>query len=596
MKHKKFTRFIAGALAVALVPTFGMIGCKRDEGPNPAAPENTDAYDIPQDYYRTYYEVFVRSFADGNGDGIGDIRGLINNLDYLNDGDDSTTEDLGINGLWLMPVNSSPSYHKYDVSDYYDIDDEYGTLEDFDELVEECDKRGIWLQMDLVLNHSSSDHPWFKAALKEAQSGVRPENSEYMKRYCFYEKGTEPNIGKAKYADAPNSNYKYLCNFSTNMPDLNLDLDDYDPTCGANIVFEEITKIVDFWLERGVHSFRLDAAPWACAYDTNYNEANELFWTRFNDYCDEKGAEVFGKPDDGIARYCYNVAEVWAGKQTILDFYKTKMTSFNYSLGGESTGDGFAGVSNERRSAYWLANELQFLQTSALANDPNAIMSNFISNHDNNRSAGYFNYDPVRIKKAAGLYLLAPGNPYIYYGEEIGAAGSGKDENKRLPFNWGDSSKGATSAPKGADYAGSQELGTWKSQNRDKNSILTYYRNAIKLRNRFPEIARGNIVAYALDENSKLGVQAEIAAANEGKQLYQVNSLNDTVIAYTLTWGEKSVLIVQNVGKAATVDLSAFNGYEVVGTLDAQGDGSIAQDGSSLEMSSGTVAVLKKSA
>ena len=101
-----------------------------------------------EDNYRTYYEVFVYSFFDGNGDGIGDLKGLTEKLDYINDGNPETTEDLGCNGIWLMPIMPSPSYHKYDVTDYYEIDPAYGTMDDFETLMEECNKRGIKVIID----------------------------------------------------------------------------------------------------------------------------------------------------------------------------------------------------------------------------------------------------------------------------------------------------------------------------------------------------------------------------------------------------------------------------------------------------------------
>ena len=125
---------------------------------------DTIPLNVINDNYRTYYEVFVYSFYDSDGDGIGDLKGLISKLDYINDGDDTTDTDLGCNGLWLMPIHPSPTYHKYDVTDYYGIDPVYGTLEDFQELLAACDERGIKVIMDLVLNHSSSGHPWFQEA------------------------------------------------------------------------------------------------------------------------------------------------------------------------------------------------------------------------------------------------------------------------------------------------------------------------------------------------------------------------------------------------------------------------------------------------
>ena len=113
---------------------------------------------------RVFYEVFVRSFADSDGDGIGDLRGLTQRLDYLNDGDPATTDDLGVTALWLMPVAESPSYHGYDVVDYRAVESDYGTADDFKALVEAADERGIAIVVDFVINHSSRDHPWFQEA------------------------------------------------------------------------------------------------------------------------------------------------------------------------------------------------------------------------------------------------------------------------------------------------------------------------------------------------------------------------------------------------------------------------------------------------
>ena len=582
MKVKKaLSIFTSCAVALSLGLCGVACGGGDDEsGPNPAAPRNTYEYDIPQDYCRTYYEVFVRSFADGNGDGIGDFKGLIDNLDYLNDGDDATTEDLGINGIWMMPINSSNSYHKYDVKDYYDVDKEYGTLEDFDKLVEECNKRDIWIQMDLVLNHTSSEHAWFRQARTDARAGKTPETSEAMAKYCFIP--TSEVNGRDGYWEVSGSEYSYLGNFSVEMPDLNL---------SNTAVREEIKKIVDFWLERGVHSFRLDAVPWAFADASIYTEANGEFWTWFNDYCQQKGEKVYGKEGDGINSYCYNVGEVWTGNMDIEKFFGTGMSCFNYSFGGADD-VGFAELANGwgTSDGGWFTGKLQQIQQGTLEKDPDALLSNFLSNHDNDRSAGYFNYDAVKIKKAAALYLLAPGNPYIYYGEEIGAAGSGVDPNKRLPFNWGDG-RASLKNPPGAKYSGDQRFGTWKSQNRSTSSILTFYRNAIQLRNRFPEIGRGVMEACGIDASGKITTQSAIIAA--GSSLNSTNSRNSRLAVYTLTWNGRTVLIVHNVGSDEVVlDTSGYAGYGLVGSLQANG-GRVTLDGTSLTMSAATVAVLK---
>ena len=160
----------------------------EEEASSPEAWESLPLQMI-DDNYRTYYEVFVYSFCDSDGDGIGDLQGLISRLDYINDGDDATDTDLGCNGIWLMPVNPSPTYHKYDVADYYAIDEAYGTLEDFQELLSECDRRGIKVIMDLVLNHSSSQNPWFQdaCAYLKGLGGAQPDTAEcpYFDYYHF---------------------------------------------------------------------------------------------------------------------------------------------------------------------------------------------------------------------------------------------------------------------------------------------------------------------------------------------------------------------------------------------------------------------------
>ncbi|MDE7464748.1 MAG: hypothetical protein K2M48_06935, partial [Clostridiales bacterium] len=258
---------------------------------------------------------------------------------------------------------------------------------------------------------------------------------------------------------------------------------------------------------------------------------------------------------------------------------------------GDSGRDGFAGVVNEFKQAAAIMEALEDTQKNVLALDPDALLSNFLSNHDNDRSAENF-ASATDIKKGAALYLLAPGNPYIYYGEEIGAFGSGRDENKRLAFNWGDKRK--VKDPSDADYKEKQEYGTVKSQTTDANSILTYYRNAIKIRNRFPEIGRGLMTAYALNADGKLTKTSDIRSSigKEGS-LYTVNSRNMSIAAYTLTWNDREVLIVHNVGKKeTTIDASAFADHEVVATLKANG-GKVSFADGSLTMSSGTVAVLK---
>ncbi|MDE7108130.1 MAG: hypothetical protein K2O39_07395, partial [Clostridiales bacterium] len=566
MKLKKVTTtFVALCAATSIGVSMIACGGGGDNTPNvpmsgptytTATPTNTYEYNIPQDYCRTYYEIFVRSFADGNGDGIGDLQGLIDNLDYLNDGDDSTTTDLGINGIWLMPIHQSSTYHKYNVADYYSIDSEYGSMKDFEALVAACDERDIWLQMDLVLNHTSDEHEWFRAAVEEAQFGLEPDDPDAvnMQKYNFVHQEKAPFDGMTWRKVNGTSDYWYVGNFSTDMPDLNL----------ANTeVRAEIENIVEFWLNKGVHSFRLDAVPSAFGTPSNasFSAANKEFWTWFNAMCAQKGEEVYGERYPNVAQYCYNVGEVWSGTDTVVNYYETKMSCFNYGYAADPD-SGFSGAANGK-SAAALVSSLKQTQAQMLAKSDAAMLANFLSGPDNDRSAGYMRRDVTKIKNAASLYLLMPGNPYIYYGEEIGALGSGKDENKRLHFNWGGDKN--VNDPPAANYSGQQDLGTMLDQTNDANSILTYYRQAIQMRNRFPEIGRGIIGALALNAQNKL-VDAT------GVDLNKDNKANQSIAAYTLTWNGETILIVHNVGTSRVkFNASEFKNYGVVGSLHASG-------------------------
>ena len=198
-----------------------------------------------------FYEVFVRSFADSTtgplaNDGVGDLRGLIERLDYLNDGDPNTTDDLGVTALWLMPICESPSYHGYDTVDYYAVDQEYGTNDDYRELTDECHKRGIRVIIDLVLNHSSSDHPWFQESTRPAA----PRRDWYI--WDDAEPGWKGPWGQPVWHGSPagdGSHYYGL--FWSGMPDLNYHNEE---------VTREVFELIRFWLE-DMHAdgFRLDA-------------------------------------------------------------------------------------------------------------------------------------------------------------------------------------------------------------------------------------------------------------------------------------------------------------------------------------------------
>ncbi|MBD5546611.1 MAG: alpha-amylase [Lachnospiraceae bacterium] len=423
-----------------------------------------------EDNYRTYYEVFVYSFFDGNGDGIGDLQGLTDKLDYINDGNPMTTTDLGCNGIWLMPIMPSPSYHKYDITDYYEIDPEYGTMDDFENLIEECDKRGIKVIIDLVINHSSSEHPWFQEActyLAELGDG-EPSLDEcpYVDYYHFSKEA------KNGYSQVPGSDvWYYEAQFFYGMPDLNL----YNEQLRS-----EIEGIVDFWLSKGVGGFRLDAAK---EYETGADSANVEILTWFTDMVKEKKEDA------------YLVAEVWTDISTYAQYYDSGIDSvFDFSF---ADSDGIiANVVKASTPASAYGKSLENVQTIFAEHNPDYIDAPFYTNHDLGRSAGYYSgdYSEAQTKIAGALNLLMTGNAFVYYGEELGMKGAGKDENKRAPMYFSDDKDmaGMCNGPADMDSV-KMKYGSLEEQQPNPYSIYNYYKKAIRIRNAFPAIMKGSV-------------------------------------------------------------------------------------------------------
>lgn len=475
---------------------------------------------VIEDKNRNYYEIFVASFCDSDGDGMGDIQGLISKLDYINDGNPDTDTDLGCNGIWLMPINPSPSYHKYDVVNYMDIDSAYGTLDDFKQLIEECDKRGIKIIIDLVMNHSSIANEWFKTArdyLAELPDDKEPDASEckYVDYYTFVKGETAGN-----YYKAGKSNYYYEGQFSQQMPDINLD----NPDVRAE--FEQIAK---FWLDMGVGGFRLDAAK---EYFSGQPEKNVEVLTWFNNYVKSVNPDA------------YIVAETWtadydryleSGIESAFDFSYASYDG-NIALtahGGDPTYSGL-----------YFAKNLMKTQEKVSSYTENSIQAPFISNHDLDRPASYLGYDENKIKFAHGLLSMMNGSTFIYYGDEIGLGGSGADENKRSPMIWSSTDKtgeckGPTNMTK--EYV-INNFASVEEQLKDDKSILSYVKHAMQLRNIFPEIARGKI--EILDEVT-----------------------DEKICAMSKTYNDSKIIILINTSKTDTkaVELSrANNGYECI--------------------------------
>ena len=510
---------------------------------------------VIDDIYRTYYEVFLYSYYDSNGDGIGDINGLISKLDYLNDGDDTTDTDLGINGIWLMPIMPSTTYHKYDVANYYDIDPEYGNLDDFKNLIAECDKRGIKVIIDFVINHTSTQNEWFKSAVKSL--GIEPcgqetcthkelcrEHNPYFGYYNFVE--GKPNQGA--YYSTGQGDWYYEAVFWDQMPDLNL----ADTNLRSD--FEDIMK---YWLDMGVGGFRLDAAKEFYSGNTEKN-VEVLKWV--TDYVKEVN------PDN------YLVAEVWDSFGTMSQYYQSGIDSlFNFPFAQEQgkivttinyTGDNNSGSSFGRA--------MVTVQDKFKSFNENAIDASFFTNHDTARAAGYFNYDENKIKMAAGMNLMMAGNSFIYYGEELGMSGSGRDENKRAPMYWSTTNlTGMTFGPQDME-AVTHNFGTYEDQVDDPMSIFNYYKRAVRLRNENPEIARGTTKV--------------IDTLNQGE-----------IAAITRSYEDSSIAILYNLSEEdAQVKLTdtEINSEVIRGYLSTNG-AAVTLDGEVLTMPPYSIVVLK---
>ena len=398
-----------------------------------------------------FYEIFVRSFYDSNGDGIGDFAGLTSQLDYLNDGDPNTDDDLGITAIWLMPINPSPSYHGYDVTDYYGIHPDYGTKQDFLHFMDQAHQRGIKVVVDFVMNHSSSAHPWFQQA----------KNNDPFYRDFYRWSNTDPGYngpwGQQVWHYNNTAGEYYYGVFWGGMPDLNY---------GYAPVKDSIFAVTEYWLnDMNVDGFRCDAVKFIFEDGSTLENTNQTlqFWQEWNTVY--KAASP-----DAMA-----VGEAWDNTGVVLGYVGDK---FDYCFEFDLAGSILGAVNSSNPSG--LRGTIQ----NAYDNYPYLQFGTFLTNHDQERSFDVFQEDEEKMKRAAAIYLTLPGVPYIYYGEEVGMKGKKPDENIRRPMQWS------------ADPNGGFTFGTpWNNLNSnytfynvavmepDPNSILNWYKKLISIRN-----------------------------------------------------------------------------------------------------------------
>ncbi|MBQ3485182.1 MAG: hypothetical protein IJA77_06735 [Clostridia bacterium] len=453
------------------------------------------------DNNRVFYEIFVGSFSDSDGDGVGDLRGIINRMDYLNDGDPTSGLSLGVEGLWLTPIFTSPSYHKYDVTDYYEVDPQFGTMADLQELIDLCHERDVKIILDLPINHTGKQNSWFRNFCS-AHLMQNPASQHYD-FYTWLAPGEAVPAGR-HFTRVPGGEILYEANFSDDMPELNFD---------NEAVRQEMLKVAMFYLDMGVDGFRFDAAKYIYYSD---HARNVDFW----DWYIGEMRKV--KPD------VYTVAEVWDG-DGVIDRYLPVTNCFHFpaSQTGGIIAKTAQGGDVNRFTAYM---ENYLSHVDELSDHAQGVL--FISNHDMDRSAGYLSMASGRMKVAASLYLLSPGSPFIYYGEEIGLRGSrggaNTDANRRLAMFWGDGD--TVSDPEGSTYA-KQTPYSVKDLAAMSDSVLNHYKQLIMIRKANPEIARGE---------------------------YRALKFTDTKVGgFTAAWEGRTVAVLHNTtNRACQVDLA----------------------------------------
>lgn len=473
-------RCVAGLLAILLVPC-GL--CTRIAAAAPTAQPAPSG---------VWYEIFVRSFYDSNGDGIGDLDGVTAKLDYL--------KSLGVSGIWLMPINPSPSYHGYDVTDYFAVNPQYGTLADFRRLVRAAHARGIKVIIDMVINHSSNESAWFKSALDP--------KSPYHDWYTWAGKYTDLDSSSAAGArawhaagDAAESGQYYLGIFAASMPDLNYD----NPAVRA-----EMIKVGRFWLKQGADGFRLDAArhiyenfPWDV--DDPAMVAKNIAW--WNQY--RRGL-------DAVNPHAYLVGEVTRNEATELAPYLKPLNAvFNFPLAKQL----IAAAGSERNMG--LGPTLEISYAAYEAADGGTIKdAPFLSNHDQERVMSQLDDDPNHMHMAAAMLLTLPGQPFVYYGEELGMQGRKPDPDLREPMRWDRSTtaKGETTWEVGNPANGPAV--SVRAEKADPHSLLNLYTRLIHWRSEVPALRDGGFHAYP--------------------------EANDHIVAWERTDGARTVLVVHN--------------------------------------------------
>nr|WP_315213772.1 alpha-glucosidase [uncultured Flavobacterium sp.] len=534
----------------------------------------------------TVYQIYPRSFKDSDGDGVGDLKGIISKLDYI--------KSLGIDAVWLNPIYTSPNDDNgYDISDYREIMKDFGTMEDFDLLLKEMHKRDIKLIMDLVVNHSSDEHEWFKQSRSSRDNKYRDyyhwwpaEKGKPTYRWSFFDVNSEA----WKY-DAQTDAY-YLHYFSQKQPDLNWE----NPK-----VRQEVYDIMRFWLNKGIDGFRMDAFQFA-SKDTTWPELPKGYEKNVNkyygvgphlhDYLQEMNREVFSKYD------IMTVAEgAGSSPEDAMQFVDPDRKELNIAYHFESVD-----IGNHVKD-FGLAKYKQIFSRYDETFKEKGWLSIFLANHDQPRMVSKFGNDTAEFRELSSKMLSTfvmtmRGTPYYYYGDELGMvnirfndindyndvetrnkyaqiknAGGDLDtymenrkqtsrENGRTPFQWDTTENaGFTTGKPWLKVNSNHNIINAEAQEKDPNSVLNYFRQLVQLRKQNLTLVYG---AYTLLDKDNPDVFAYTREL-DGKKLLILLNFSEKNTTYTLPISTaKSKIILDNYSNTKKIKKNTLRPYEAV--------------------------------
>lgn len=479
---------------------------------------------------RVFYELFVRSFYDSNGDGKGDLQGVIQKLDYLNDGNPNTDADLGVTGIWLMPIMASPSYHGYDVTDFNTVNPDYGTNDDFKQLISEAHKRGIAVIVDLPVNHTSNQNSWFKASAAG--------DPTYADWYIWKDKAPSYRGPFGEQVWFPLGGRFYYAIFCDCMPDLNYT----NPAVTA--AMDDVAK---FWLtDMGADGLRLDALQHIIEDGTKQQDTPQT----------RQWAAAFHQYVKSVAPNSLTVGEV-NNNRFVASAYVPNGADLDFEF---DLADAMVKSANSGRS-----DNVVSIQNSVDTLYPPGQYAAFLTNHDQNRLMNDLGKDANKAKVAADLLMTQPGVPFVYYGEEIGMQGAKPDEEIRTPMQWDTTPKtaGFTSGTPWEAPQNDTATVNVATEDSDPNSLLNHYRDLIHLREAHPALEEGKLIPVT---SASHNVYSFVRQSDSETLLVVINLSNAAVSDYGLTLKQglsasQQGSLIEGTGDLAQPQIDANGGF-----------------------------------